>query len=168
MPIVTRWACNECRAQYDNENEARACENRPLQPPIVAAGDIVTVKAGFGWFDGDRSWVLNADAVDPKKIGGETPLRLLYPKRKCPNGDGNCFGDCCTFVFLYVVTHISLDPGTHRVRYHLVTPAMSGRQGYRVGWTCYPGHHLPVRANVPAAIVREGAALIGTVAEHLL
>jgi hypothetical protein len=121
------FACDICDAEYDNEAGALACEARGKPNLIVAVGDIVFGSAGFGWFDGDKKWVSN-------------PTVSL--KRKCPKGDGNCFDDCCTYRFYYVVSAIDVDPeDSHRPRYHLITGAML--KDYRVGYTFNTGHVTP-------------------------
>jgi hypothetical protein len=172
MKVSQVFSCAVCETEYRTSQEAQECEARAAAAkPSVNVGDIVFANAGFGWYDGAREWVANADAVErePKdwKAGGKSGAR------KCPNGDGNCFGPCCTFQFYYVVTYIDSDDfnddtrRAHRPRYHLVTAAMTG--GYHAGYTFDKGHYTPkIVAKPPQYVVRTSKALIGQKATHLL
>ena len=158
----TSYLCTACGTEYRNSGEAAACEARAANAkPKFKVGDIVTARAGFGWYDGDRNWIVNAKKVDPNKHGKPGPI----VRRKCPNGHGNCFSPCCTFQFYYVVTLIDWDdrdPHLHRVRYHLVTNAMTGKHGYRAGYTFDEAHWLPkLVANIPLDVLGASRALIG-------
>ena len=166
-PIPSRWRCEVCQGEYETEAEAAACESHPLDTPAVQVGDIVTCGSGSGWYDGSREWIQNADAVDPRRIGGERPLSALYPERKCPKGHGNCFSECCNFTFLRAVTLIDHEPGDHRARYHVETRAMTGKQGYQLGYT-FDDHRRPTRVKASRRVVKEAQALIGHRASHLL
>jgi hypothetical protein len=160
MPkTITLYVCDICEQEYQTEEDAKKCESRGRERELVAVGDIVRAKGGFGWFNGDRAWVMNYDALDGKSRS-----------KPCPNRDTNCFGHCCTFTFYYVVTAIDRDEkDPHRNRYHLETKAMTGSEGYRAGYTYNEGHFIPIRIPRPPAAVESSAkALIGNKAKHLL
>lgn len=143
------YICEGCKEQYDSEDEAKRCEAIDPGPRLVEVGDIVTAHSGFGWYDGDSRWIRNPDV-------------LVNGKRRatCPNGDGNCFSMCCTYGFFYVV--IAIDIHDHRVRYHLATRAMNGKQGYRTGYTYNECHIIPKKVkNPPEFLRRSGRGLIG-------
>lgn len=149
--ITQRWVCPICEKECLTREEAIRCTARGKEKPIVKVGDIVLAPAGFGWFDGSRDWVKNPDV---KK----------HPEH------GNCFGACCTFQFYYVVTAIDGDDeDPHRTRYHLLTAAMSGEQGYRQGWTYADGHYKPQRVkDPPDKVLKESKLFIGSKAKYLL
>ena len=153
MPtMVPTYKCDICGRTFPSKAAAVACEAYGRPKPSLQVGDIVFARSGFGWYDGDRAWVSN-------------PTVQGNPKH------GNCFAACCTYRFYYVVTAIDTDtqPGSHRIRYHLVTNAMDGRSGYRSGYTFDSGHHSPTRVpQPPRQIVKESKALIGLKASHLL
>lgn len=137
--IVT-YACQICDLTYRTEQEAVICETQMPDKRILEVGDIVSCPGRFGWFDGDIAWVVNPDG---KK------------------------GD---LAFYYVVTHIDGDEdNAHRTRYHLFTNAMTGKQGYKSGYTFNVGHITPRKAvNPPANVVKDSKDLIGKKAKHLL
>lgn len=140
MPkTITTYACQICGRKYATEPEAVICETQPEDRRIVEVGDIVTGQGVFSWFDGDSAWVVDAKA----KKG---------------------------MAFYYVVTHIDGDEGNaHRVRYHLFTKAMSGKKGYRRGYTFNQGHVLPRKVvKPPRDVVSDSKDLIGQVAVCLL
>lgn len=145
------FLCGICEAIFDTEKEAEKCEAQGTDASEVKVGDIVFTHAGFNWFDGDRKWISNPKALDPRED-------------RCKH---NCFAPCCTYRFYFVVTKIDLD--AHRTRYHLATKAMSGTQGYRSGYTYNRGHFKPeLVKNPPRSVVKDSKDLIGQEAEHLL
>lgn len=171
MKLVTLYVCEGCGAEYRSQREAEDCEARwKTARPRFKVGDIVTAKAGFGWYDGDRRWIVNARKVDPKATGH--PYRRTG--KRCPNGDTNCFGSCCTFQFYYVVTAIDEDNSPnwrpkHLPRYHLRTLAMSDQQGHAGGYTFEDGHYGPQKVKRAPAHVRETSRkLLGKKTEWLL
>jgi len=96
--------------------------------PKVNVGDIVTKECGYGWFDGDKKWVVN-----PRQCDNRNPKH------------GNCFQCCCTMGFYYVVTAIDRDfDDISRLRYHLITNAMTGKDGHRQFYT-YEGSITKVK-----------------------
>ena len=152
------YVCEGCGTEYDQIWSAMSCEQQETPGPIVAVGDIVTIGYGRGWQDGDKRWIINPDTERRYHKG---------LKVECPNGHGNCFNECCTWGFYYVVTKI--DKKDHRVRYHLETRAMTGKQGYRLGYTYNDGHVRPKRVEHPSAyLVRSGRLLIGHEARRLV
>lgn len=166
MKTTERYACESCGTEYRTRAEAAQCEARAAAiKPTVSVGDIVTARAGFGWYDGDRKWITNANKVDPQRHGNPGPFK----RHECPHGDGNCFSECCTFSFYYVVTHIDAEAESHRPRYHLVTNAMTGKQGYHAGYTYDEDHVAPKLATrVPRHVRLTSRALIGEKATSLL
>jgi hypothetical protein len=157
--ITTRYQCELCGEQYDTEGDAFSCEKRGLEKAITKVGDIVTCQSGFGWFDGDPEWISNPEvAMDGVPRPGGVSIGTRNPKH------GNCFGKCCTYQFYYVVS--AIDYEEHRVRYHVVTKAMSGAQGYRSGYTYNDGHCRPVVVKSPPALAVDD--VIGHKAESLL
>jgi len=152
MPkAIQKHGCQVCGREYVTEAEAVVCETQPEDEPCVKVGDIIFAGAGYGWFDGDKSWVSN-----------------LGIRRK--KGHGNCFGECCTMRFFFVVTAIDKDDrNPHRVRYHLFTKAMSGKEGHRCGYTFNNGHTRPsLVKKPPSAVVSGSKDLIGQKADYLL
>jgi hypothetical protein len=166
------FSCESCGTEYDNAEDARECEDRAATAkPSVKVGDIVTAKSGFGWYDGDRKWITNAKVVERGPVDWKvrSGRNKVLGKRKCPNGDSNCFGECCTYSFFYVVTHIEHVAKYHTIRYHLATLAMTGKQGYRSGYTYDEGHYTPRLAKKVPKYVRETSKkLIGQKAHNLL
>lgn len=149
---VLSYRCNGCQHAYETRAEAERCAARGLERLTLAVGDVVTCGAGFGWFDGDVAWVSNPAAA--KKAA-----------------HGNCFGDCCTYAFYYVVTAIVRDPDDgHRERYYVETRAMSAGTRYRGGYTYVRGHKTPkLVSRVPAIHTTDAAlALRGRRIERLL
>ncbi len=156
---IKHYECGVCTSTYDSLEEAEGCEAKGVVKPSVAVGDIILAGAGFGWYDGDKKWISNPN--------------VKLRQKPCPNGDGNCFSDCCTYAFYYVVTAIDLDDddhlrSQHRRRYHLFTKAMSGK-GYRQGYTFDRYHAKPKKVDKPPAyVVRTSKVLIGKKARFLL
>ncbi len=146
-----RWVCPVCQKEYPTREEAARCVARGKEKPILKVGDIVLNRAGYGWFDGNRDWIKNPDVQK-------------HPEH------GNCFGACCTFQFYYVVTAIDDYEGdAHRIRYHLLTAAMSGEQGYRQGWITASEVHKPIRVkDPPEKVLAESKLFIGSKTEHYL
>jgi hypothetical protein len=158
MHIKTLFVCGICDAEYESKHEALECEAQGLPNYVVGVGDIVLGAAGFTWFDGDKKWIANPN------------VRLKTTGAQCPNGDSNCFGECCTYQFYYVVTALDVDPDSgHSARYHLATQAMIGDTGYRSGYTFNKGHIAPKKVNDPPPHVLETSkALLGLHASTLL
>lgn len=145
MEIIEKhtFKCPGCGNEYEQKKQAIDCINSGDEP-IVKVGDIVELKYGFGWFDGDSRWVINPD-VDTSKHG---------------------FGRDCSMGFYYVVTHI--DQENHRTRYHVATKAMTGEQSYRSGWTYNIGHYTPKVIQAPDFVKNDSKNLIGKKAIFLL
>lgn len=143
------YTCEKCEEDYDTEEEAYDCENQELDEPSVDVGDIVFVKSGYGWFDGDKKWVSNPD---------------VELRKKCPNDNGNCFEPCCTYRFYYVIT--AIDEDRHQLRYHIVTKAMNSKSGHRLTYT-YHHEHIPLETieDPPNLTVDD---VIGEKAKYLL
>jgi len=148
--IKTTYTCPICNGTYNTKKAAEECLAKGFEPRFKV-GDIVFARAGFGWYDGKKSWVSNPDV------------------QKNPQ-HGNCSGSCCTFQFYYVITFIDIDEGnSHRPRYHLFTNAMTGKEGYRGGYTFDIHHRTPVLVkNAPMVVIKDSKKLIGEKAEYLL
>lgn len=161
MRTETTYYCEICNRGYGDAAAATTCEAKGREKVRAKVGDIVTGNAGFGWFDGDPKWISNPHVGTCKPGGLST-----YGSKP---GHGNCFGDCCTYSFYYVITKIDGDPQDgHTARVHVATKAMSGTQGYRVGWT--GRDHIRVRQakDVPPEVVADSVDLIGLESECLL
>lgn len=132
-----------CKTGYDTPEEATDClESTPIAH--VEVGDIVETRYGFGWYDGDRNWVINPD-VDTSVHG---------------------FDKSCSMGFYYVVTGITTLQ--HEVIIHLATKAMTGSNGYRGGWTTLRGHYFPKKIDAPESVIEDSKDLIGQIFDNLL
>jgi len=151
MKKVICYECSICGEQYDTEAKCGTCEEKGLEKPIVAVGDIVRTGRTFGWFNGNRRWIINPDVK-------QNPAH------------GNCFNECCCMVFYYVVTAIDRTPeDRHCLRYHLFTKAMSGQHGYRDGFTFSKDHYTPVVIkDPPVFVIKDSKDLIGSKSEYLI
>jgi hypothetical protein len=160
-----KYICERCFASYEDEGDAWRCESQPFDPEF-GVGDIVTAHAGFGWYDGDRKWIRNPEVVEHEAHD------LTLPGVRCKlrrNPDhGNCFGDCCSIAFYYVVTAVGNDArNPHRIEYHVATKGM--KCAYRGGRTYDQGHHtLSKVEHPPADIVAASLDLLGKRFERLL
>jgi len=143
MEIEEIFRCPVCKREYATKKDAKTCMNQ-VDEQIVSVGDIVELKYGFGWFDGERQWVINPD-VDMSKHG---------------------FSKDRSMGFYYVVTHIDND--NHRTRYHVATKAMSGSKGYSRGYTYNTGHYRPEPIDAPEFVIKHAKSLIGEKATYLL
>jgi hypothetical protein len=154
MKTITEYQCEICEGRFPTGVQAAACE-RVGFTPLHQVGEIVFAKGGFGWYDGQENWISNPG---------------VSREGECPNGNSNCFEDCCCFRFYYVITFIDKDERDgHRPRYHVATMAMTGKQGYRGGYTYDTGHeYIKVIKNPPATVLEESKSLIGTKMSHLL
>lgn len=164
MIVETVYRCGVCRKPFSRRADALVCENKGVEKAVADVGDIVFATCGFGWFDGDKAWVSNPQV---RRFAHYTP----HPVRKpCPRGDRNCFAECCCYKFFYVVTAIDLDDqDDHRIRYHLFTLAMTGKNGHANGYTFNEGHFTPEKvAKPPVAVLKASKKLIGKKSRRLL
>ena len=143
MKVITKYVCPLCETDYETKNEATKCMNSN-DTPKFKAGDIVEANYGFGWFDGDKRWVINPD-VDQSKHG---------------------FDETCSIGFYYVVTLVELI--SHRATYHLATNAMTGKRGYKEGYTFLKGHLTLKLIKAPNFVIEDSKKLIGKKSTHLL
>lgn len=159
MKAFTTYECEICGEQFVSMKKVEACEAQGVDDAIVKVGDIVFMRASYGWFDGDPAWVSNPD-VRPNG-GGPTA------KPRCPQGDTNCLDECCCFKFYYVVT--AVDAEGHRRRYHVETLAMTGAQGHRGPGFTFGEHHVrPKLVDAPPTkVVKSSKALLGHKAKYL-
>lgn len=150
MQKLIRFQCEICDRIYGSREEALKCEERGKEAVPYKPGDIVFIGAGFGWFDGDKRWISNPGVT----------------LRSNPS-HGNCFSECCTYRFYYVVTAIEPDTrDPHRVRIYLKTGAMKGGRG---GWTRVGTHITPESVKKPPAFVKkDGKRFIGQKQESLI
>ncbi len=144
------YVCEGCGEQYTDKKDAERCEAKVQTSRVAEVGDIVKAHAGFGWYDGNAHWVANPKVV----LGGH-------------KDHGNCFGRCCSYEFYYVVTTIDVE--NHRVRYHLETKAMTGKEGHRGGYTFNEDHFTPRKVKrPPERVVKDSYDLIGNTVGYLL
>lgn len=174
MKTKVTYQCDICEQAFTTPEEAQICEQRGREKAIVAIGDIVFAKSGYGWFDGDEKWVSNPK-VRMNMHGTKLSAHQVPAPGPCRDPGSNCFDDCCTFKFYYVVTAIDWVDGYddrkpgHRVRYTVLTKAMSGKEGHTGGWTYNSGHYnLELVKNPPAAVVKDAESLIGKKAKFIL
>jgi hypothetical protein len=188
MRAITKYLCEFCGTEHQEEADAIACEARGF-PTTVMVGDIVTCYKCYSWYNGDPVWISNFEKIrDLWAVTGSRPV--------CHNDHGNCFGDCCNFLFYYVVTNIGsyYDVASsyglaekHNPIYHVASLAMKcadegdvqqSRSGNRslqlgdpllTGWTTADYHFTPFKVeNPPAAVVQQSRRLIGLSFRHLL
>ena len=161
MRSETVYYCELCGRGYEDADAANACEAKGRETVNAKVGDIVVGRAGFGWFDGDPKWISNPEVGTCEPGGLST-----YGSKP---GHGNCFGNCCTYSFYYVVTKIDGDARDgHRARVHCFTKAMSCAEGYRGGYTGRGHVHMKRAKNVPPEVLADAADLIGEEAKTLL
>lgn len=144
MEVITKFFCPMCMNKFDHREQAQACLDRAVEKTDLKVGDIVEVKYGYGWFDGDKKWVINPD-VDRSNHG--------FTKDR-------------SMGFYYVITHIETEQ--HRLRFHVVTKAMTGENGHRHGYTYLTGHCTPKKINAPESVKFDAVDLIGFKSDHLL
>lgn len=133
-----------CQSEFGDKDEAQACLDRGVEKTDLKVGDIVEVKYGYGWFDGDKQWVINPD-VDHSKHG---------------------FDKSCSWGFYYVIT--AIEPDKHRLKFHVMTNAMTGSHGHRHGYTYLTGHCTPKKINAPKFVKFDAINLIGFKSDRLL
>lgn len=175
MAPYAKYFCSspDCKEEFDTLKAAEDHENvanASAGEQIVKVGDIVSVNSGYGWFDGDPLWVIKPTAQDiPKDWPSEAPIKSIPTRKRCPRGDSNCFSECCTYTFLYVVTDIRMSE--HRWKYSVVTKAMGGGHAHAFwgGWTRPVTHYTPkVMANPPPEVVAGSKEFLGQVMRNLL
>ena len=160
MNVTTIYRC-KCGKESERKYDAALCCLPSLRSSFKV-GDIVTMNYGRGWFDGDIRWVVNPGVVlNPGPL--PSPLSRVPP----PN-HGNCFAKCCTMGFFYVITAIdrSIDPDDdlERPRIHLLTKAMTGKEGYRQFYN-YEEYLTKVR-NPKRFLLQDSKDVIGEKAEY--
>lgn len=142
---IVRYVCTSCRAQYLTRQEAEACAARE-ETPVCKVGDIVLAGGmRFGWFDGEKSWI--ARSVEPRRHEPQPASGRMHE-------------------FYYLVT--AIEPEGHRLRYYLATRAMTGRSGYRAGWTTADGGHFTPRVVDPRPELPGEAELMNEKPRNLL
>lgn len=154
--MIIKYYCEICEQAYDTAKKALACENQKVEQPIAKVGDIVTSRAGFGWFNGDQRWIVNFKKlgmpITPGKFKGANPAHKRL----------NCFDTCCTYQFYYVVTAITHQRQSHKLAYHLATRAMSEGTRHNGGWTNPDGHFgIELVVKPPKFVVESSKSLIG-------
>lgn len=168
---IVRWGCRfkGCRREHESKRQAQACFDQGFKPTFKV-GDIVKTGGGHCWYDGSRKWIIN-----PRVFGRQATQP--FQRGSCPNGNGNCFSECCTMVFYYVVTYIDSDrdcyddTGSHRPRYHLFTKAITGgnKKDAVGGHTFDRDHVCPEKlGRIPKFILKDSKGLIGKKADYLI
>ncbi len=157
VEVITTYRCPFCKETYDTRQEAERCLAKGFKP-LFEIGDIVVPQAAadkknphcrYGWFDGDKRWVYK-----------DLPTAGLHGHRGID--------------FYYVVTHVEargsrVGEGPHEPVYHVVTAAMTGRQGHVGGWTTQQGHIAMAKVDDPPKfVVRDSKRFIGTAMSNLL
>lgn len=137
------YICATCLKRHDFALDAIKCFDS-TETTTLKVGDVVEAGYGFGWFDGDKDWVINPD-VNQSKHG---------------------FGKDCSMGFYNVITHIDTDlNNSHRLRIHLFTRAMSSNSSYKSCYTYLSDKSLKL-IEAPKKIIDESKAFIGLKAEH--
>jgi hypothetical protein len=144
MEVITKFFCPMCNSEHNQKADAQSCLDRGLDKTDLKVGDIVEIKYGYGWFDGDKNWVINPD-VDRSKHG--------FSKKE-------------SMGFYYVIT--AIEPHEHRLRFYVITKAMTGEYGHKGGYTYLTGHYAPKKIKAPENVVLDAVDLIGTKFEWLL
>lgn len=146
MIMKQKFQCEVCEEVYNTPEEALECEARvddfadPFKP-----GDIVVTGQVFGWYDGDPLWIAT--------------------KKQASLGESY---DGFHYNFFYVVTAITPHPQRpHSVLVHCETCAMTGKQGYKGGWTS-KGHYKIKKVEAPEEVVKQGQRLLGNTFDSLL
>lgn len=160
MPIQkTVFLCSTCEESYDTFQKALNCESQTDESQFNIGDIVTTVRGHYGWFDGDKSWV-----IDP--TGGKKERDLLKKYGLKPDK----FHGTRTLHFYYVITDIDRDPANkHKVRYHLHTRAILYSNKPKSGYTFNEGH-IPIVLikDPPKQIVKRSLQLIGKKAVELL
>lgn len=146
--IKPTFICPTCKRKYPDHDAAVKCANSD-ETPKWEVGQIVTFGDRFGWYDGERDWVTNPDIVPDMYASGRG------------------------YSLYYVITAITKDRWqneyAHQLRYHVETMAMTGKKGYRGGYTSRSGHFTPRLVTNPPQIIQDQAKqLIGHKFDHLL
>ena len=139
------WQCPVCHFTSSDYEEVKKCICQEDEyKPTAKVGDILYSQyPSYGWKDGDELWV--------------------HHRSKTETG----FEDNKLMSFFYVVTHIDRWEGReHEPRYHLVTCAMSGKQGHRGG---YIGdlNSYTIAKKIPNKVQKDAKKLIGFICEHM-
>lgn len=140
--VIEKFICPICMRQYDIKIDAIICMNSN-ETPEFEVGEVVELKYGYSWFDGDRNWVINPD-VDMSRHG--------FSKNE-------------SIGFYYVIT--AIENVEHKVRYYVATNAMTGKKGHRGGWTT-KNHYYPKKIEAPQQVIEESKKLIGIKLDYLL
>lgn len=160
---VTVYQCSVCLKRYDKREDAQACVDQPVDLPNYRVGDFVVVKYGYSWYSGSPKWIINRDLMRKPHWKAR--------RHACRRNDGNCFDRCCTLGFYYVITLIDRSPeNPHRIRYHLVTMALTGRyRGGAGGYTYNSGHiTLSPARKVPATVIKDSKELLGVETQYIV
>lgn len=152
VKTIMTYQCPICREKYKTKKGAQECLDIGMEKPIASVGDIVELDAGYGWFDGDKRWIINPSV-----------------KLRGIKSHGNCFEKCCTYAFYYVITKIENDIGRHKLKYHVYTNAMTLASGHSRGFTFTETHITPkIAQNVPKFVIKNSKKLIGKDGKYLL
>lgn len=151
--------CARFNRDFPTAEECLAHEARkPPDKPLAKVGDIVLLGHCFGWFNGSKAWISNPN------VGTR-----LEVKRPCPNGDSNCFENCCNYEFYWVVT--AVDVFEHRWRYHVASRAVTSERRPKEpihGWSTHDHYKPRLVPDPPQEVVESSKELLGLKYENLL
>lgn len=72
---LVKYQCPVCKSLYDTSVEATACFNT-TEKAEFQVGDLVTMYPRYGWYDGDKDWVLSTVSEEHDK--GRNRYEFLY------------------------------------------------------------------------------------------
>lgn len=155
----------ECLSEprgYATELEARTCETQPRRGlKNLALGDFVVSPSeclGYRHPDIDMDWIANPDVE--ARCDGPDVIRRHHPD----NPGLNCFGPCCNFQVIYVVTDVR--SRQHRWIYTLATYARRYNGVPAHGWTSrgHITHWEPApKERLTPKVVNAGNAVVGKI-----
>jgi hypothetical protein len=161
LEIQLAFICPICGRIWPTAKLAQSCLDQGFEKVDVKPGDIVQVGGHrYGWYDGDSAWV-DPETVKQRKMD----LFALYyvvtaitypPDRHSWTGD-----------LLAWASNADDNYAGHRAQIHVETPAMSGKEGHRIGYTYTSGHYRCSKVDRPD-LEASGKELIGNIAKHLI
>lgn len=161
--VAELFSCDVCHKTHNSYQRALDCEFTEPNLLNVKVGDIVTAQFGFGWYNGDKRWLVNPELELTGSILVGDMSVPVRKKGKCPNHSlsWNCFDRCCTWGFYYVVTDMRLRKNSHLMIYSVRTGAMEEPNGHIGGWTGSNHVRLTAVTDPPPFVVEDSKRLIG-------